>query len=216
MNFLKQALHCRCMLWWVGITLILAIIVALTAPLWLPAIGKRLVWHSNPTNADVIVVLAGDPERLHYGLELYEQGLAPEIWYTGNFSETPMPSEAEFAKAFAIQQGVPENRFHLLTSTSTWEDAQATIAEAKQRNIHHILVVTSWYHSRRAACIFHKQLADTNIMMSFYATPTNAHTPENWWKQERGLVSVTNEYIKTVFYWWNYGLAPWECGENES
>ena len=35
--------------------------------------------------------------------------------------------------------------------------------------------------------------------------------PENWWQHEDGLVAVTNELIKFGFYWWHYGLVPWQC-----
>lgn len=147
------------------------------------------------------------------GIELYRQGLAPQLWYTG---DVPFPQMANFtdgqlARRFAIDQGVPPEKIRLLPTTSTWEDGQA-IATAMNRNgTRRILVVTTWYHSRRALCVIQRQLMGTGIVVYYSAPPSVPYGPENWWQKEEGLVAVSNELLKFGLYWWKYGLAPFEC-----
>lgn len=79
------------------------------------------------TQVDVIVILGGNTlKRAITGVELYQQGVAPQIDVTGyNLNEIELVSDETLAaRAYAIQEGVPERNFTLLSSTSTFEDAE--------------------------------------------------------------------------------------------
>ena len=181
--------------------------------LWLPLVGSGLTSPSDPLSADAIVVLGGGSERLKTAVSLYEQGKAPEIWYTGNYTPVGQlyPIEAQLARQAAIDMGVPADAIHLLPTTSTWEDGQQIAAYARQRGVKSILLVTSWYHGRRGVCVVRHHLAGTGIQLSFQAASNATFGPDNWWRNEEGLIAVVNEYIKFAFYWVHYGLAPWQC-----
>jgi uncharacterized SAM-binding protein YcdF (DUF218 family) len=197
-----------------GALLVASVLAVVTARLWLPAIGSWLARPSQLNQADAIVVLSGGgPERLIYGITLYQQGLAPELWYTGDVPIPTMTSftDGQFARQFAIGQNVPAGAIHLLETTSTWEDGQQIAAAVRQRGLHRLLIVTNWYHSRRALCVIQGQLTDMDVYVFYSSPPAFTYTPDDWWRRESGLVAVVNELIKFGFYWWHYGLAPWGC-----
>ena len=70
--------------------------------------------------------------------------------------------------------------------------------------------MTHWYHSRRALCVVRHHLPE-GVTVYYSPPPPTAVSADNWWENEEGLVAVINEFIKTGFYWWHYGLAPWRC-----
>jgi len=191
--------------------LILVFLLVSTAKLWLPAIGHWFFVQTKIANADVIVVLAGGgPERLCHGIELYKRGLAPELWYTG---DKPLETRADFmdseqALNFALRYGMPKEKIKLLPSTSTFEDGKAISALVREKKIKSLILVTSWYHTRRAANVIKHSIADKNIFVYMSSSTNLPFTPDNWWRDEEGLVSVINEMIKTALYWRRYGLTP--------
>ena len=191
--------------------LILVLLLISTAKSWLPAVGHWFLVQTKVTNADVIVVLAGGgPERLCHGMELCKHGLAPELWYTG---DKPLETRSDFmdselALNFAMQQGMPKDKIRLLPSTSTFEDGKVIAALVREKKIKSILAVTSWYHTRRAANVLHHFIADTNIIVYVSSSTNLPFTPDNWWRDEEGLVNVVNEIIKTALYWRRYGITP--------
>jgi uncharacterized SAM-binding protein YcdF (DUF218 family) len=163
--------------------------------------------------ADVIVVLGGDhPARTLTAIDLYERGLAPALWLTG---DVPAPgrqvSVAEAARYLAFTRGIPYERQLLLPSTSTWEDAAQIRTAVEQEQVRSLLVVTSWYHSRRALCVINHHLADLDVLVSYtpstYTLPTSAH----WWKRPIGWWHNTREALAFVYYGVRYGLPPWSC-----
>jgi len=178
----------------------------------LPVVGRWFVQTNELHKAEAIVVLAGGgPERLCYGMELYKRGLAPALWYTG---DKPLETRSDFmdseqALNFASRYGVQKEKIELLPSTSTFEDGKSIAALVNERKIKSVIVVTSWYHTRRAANVIKHSIADTNISVYVSSSTNLPFTPDNWWRDEEGLVAVVNEMIKMTLYWWRYGLAPW-------
>lgn len=191
--------------------LILVFLLVSTAKSWLPAIGHWFFVQTKIANAEVIVVLAGGgPERLCYGIELFKHGLAPKLWYTGN-KPVEMRSDfmdSELALNFAARQGMPREKIVLLPSTSTFQDGQSISALVKEKKIKSVVIVTSWHHTRRAMNVIRHCIADTNVVVYISSSTNLTFTPDNWWKDEEGLVAVVNEMIKTAFYWRRYGLVP--------
>ena len=213
MSHLHRHPRLGCFVWLLAACLTVLLLLAVTANLWLRGIGHWLDVPSNPAPAGAIAVLAGNRPRLEQAVALYKQGLAPELWYTGDASqgEEPFVRDAQAARQAAIQMGVPADAITLLPTTSTWEDGQQITGLAKQKGYRRILVVTSWYHGRRGLCIIHHDTRDTAIQVSYQAAYNTTFGPDSWWHNEEGLLDVTNELIKIGFYWWKYGLVPWQC-----
>lgn len=190
----------------VGFSLGLAVVAFFTARLWLPKIGQWLAQPVHIGHVDAIAVLGGDRQRSLHGIALYREGLAPELWQTGTVSKN-----AQYVVPIAVQRGVPAAAIHLLPSTSTWEDGSEIVALAKQKQVHSILIVTDWFHSRRALCVIQQQLTGSGIDMYYDAPPISSYGPDNWWRQRQGRKVVLSELVKIAYYWWQYRVTPWRC-----
>jgi uncharacterized SAM-binding protein YcdF (DUF218 family) len=68
-----------------------------------------------------------------------------------------------------------------------------------------VILVTSWFHSRRALKCFRHHAPD----IEFVSRPTIVDLPNSHWpnKYERGW--VLTEYTKLLYYWVRYGVSPW-------
>ncbi len=199
--------------WFRGLIIATFVVAVMSIGWGIPRLGQWLTITPHPTKADAIVVLGGgDPERLDQAMALYRQGLAPEVWHTGSMEHPEDPgSEAAYVVGIATTYGVPMVNLHLLTSTSTWEDAEAITTQALSEQSHSLLIVTDWYHSRRALCVINQQLAGTGIHVVYDLPPERDFRPDNWWRTSLGIRNVFSEVLKFGFYWLRYGLAPWRC-----
>lgn len=116
--------------------------------------------------------------------------------------------DSELALNFASRYDVPKGKMKMPPSNSTFEDGKAIAALVREKNIQSLVLVTSCYRTRRAAKVIRHWLPGTNITVYTSSSVILPHTPDNWWRDEEGLVAVVNEMIKTVFDWRRCGLAP--------
>lgn len=88
--------------------------------------------------------------RAEKAAELYRQGLAPLMVFSGGVSGS-LPSEARVARDIAVRLGVPAEACVLEEeSHSTFQNAQLTAPLLKERQIDEVLLVTDGYHLLRA------------------------------------------------------------------
>jgi Fuc2NAc and GlcNAc transferase len=182
----------------------------------LNSLGQWLAMPPQVAHADAIVVLSGGgPERLMHGITLYKEGLAPRLWYTGDALASGMTTftDAQLARKFAIEQGVPLEAISLLSTTSTWEDGREIAAKVSRERIQSVLLVTDWYHSQRALCVVRQQLSSTGATLYYSPPPALTYGPGDWWHNEDGLVAVSTELIKFSLYRLKYDLTPWRCDQ---
>lgn len=163
------------------------------------------------------MVLGGGSGRYDYGTELYLQGLAPELWITGDNVVPPGSTSRAWQMARKAEQaGVPERAIHVLATTSTWEDGREVAALARSRGLHSLLVVTSWYHSRRALCVLRQHLEGSGVTIAYAAAPEAGDAPAGWWRDERQRKAVTEDLGKLAGYALRYGLNLGRCLEAPS
>ena len=190
--------------------IIVVVVMIGTIPLWLPALGRGLVMKPCEGPADVIVVLGGGgPERAAHGIQLYRQGMAPRIWFTG---DRPVPemtgfTDGQLARDFAVREGVPASDIVLLNTSSTWEDGQQIAARVKKKGLRRIVIVTNWYHSRRALAVIRKHLAGKSVQVYYSPPPTSVRCPDRCWSRDEWMIVIVNEWIKIGLYAVKYKLA---------
>lgn len=191
-----------------AIVLLLAILVLAREPILL-GIGNFLIVKDNLQPADLIHVLGGDVDRIEYGLQLYKQGYAPKILFTGGRIEIPLVNTtySRLSKEYAVAKGVrPEALLPLEShATSTYEEA----LELKQflesgAPIRSIIIVSSPYHSRRARWAFKKVLDDRVVLRCTPVPFEMARNKRRWWTDEESLRIVVEEYLKIPFYYAKY------------
>ncbi|HEY4203086.1 MAG TPA: YdcF family protein [Devosiaceae bacterium] len=111
--------------------------IALSGPLLgaLPTAGK----------ADVMVVLGGDgPARADYALSLWRQRAAGKVLVTGDGDCTSI-------RDVLVAGGVPDADVTIeCRSGSTWENAEFSAPILTAMGAHSALIVTNWFHARRA------------------------------------------------------------------
>src|SRR5471030_2358082 len=108
---------------------------------------KFLCVDSGPVKADVIVVLGGGfgkHERPQRAAELFKEHDAPRIIVTGFGDDL-------INRRILVQEGVPAAAIQDEgKSKTTRENAEFTIKLLREQKLQHVIIVTSWYHSRRA------------------------------------------------------------------
>jgi uncharacterized SAM-binding protein YcdF (DUF218 family) len=154
-------------------------------------------------------VLGGEwPKRMQRGIALFHQGLAPQIWITGDPS---FVRSASLSVDLARREGVPADAIRVLPSDSTWEDGGAAAALAARQGVRSVLFVTSWYHSRRALCVMKQRFSSSGVALYHDTVPNRPDEAASWWQHRRGWYRVAHEVAAFTWYWIRYGLAPWEC-----
>jgi uncharacterized SAM-binding protein YcdF (DUF218 family) len=124
---------------------------------------QLLTVDSGPVQAQVMVVLGGGvTERPLRAAELFKADAAPLIICSGY-------GDATSYQKILSQSGVPAEDVWLEPkSRTTRENAQFTIALLRQHQLTNAIIVTSWYHSRRALACFEHYAPD----IRFYSRPS--------------------------------------------
>lgn len=184
------------------VPLLLAGLVWLSHPLWMMALGRYLVRAEAPFQADVAVALAGDysGRRILRAAELVRDGYTKQVLVSGPEGFYGA-NEAELAIPFAVRQGCPESWFTALAhkSHSTREEASAIVPELRRRQVRRFLLVTSNYHTRRAARLFASAAPD----LAFRVIPAEdaIFHPDRWWRTREGQKCFVLEWMKTITGW---------------
>lgn len=187
---------------WLRILPILIILTAVGFWFWLPWWGEHLVHAGDPVKADAIVVLAGDStgSRILKGAELAKAGYAPVVLVSGptGFFDG---HESDYAIAFAMKRGYPASMFAAVpnASRSTVEEAQVMVDAMRARGIKSFLLLTSDYHTRRAAGIYRRYA--TGLEMHVVKADSPEFDYHHWWKQREGRKTIFFEWSKTVAGW---------------
>ena len=177
-----------------------------TDDLWLPRIGRWLAIPAaaGPRSAEAIIVHGGNYTRTKYAAAMFRRGLAPEFWHTAYAN-----SQAEITTQVE-GTGVPVKVFRFFPSTSTWTDGTQIAAAIRARGLHRVIIVTDWWHSRRALCATKQQLGGYDVSIAFEPSP-DFDNPENWWRDTEGRRHVVSELVKLGYYAVRYGMNPWGC-----
>lgn len=178
------------------------LIAYFVAPWILAALGAALVSDQPPQKADAVLVLAGDSvgNRILKSAELVQQGFAPAIYVSGPDAYYGY-SEDQMAIGFAVKRGHPANWFVGIPhhADSTLEEARILLPILRSKGIRRILLVTSNFHTARAARIF-RRIAQGGPGMEIVtvAAKDASFAPGGWWNNRRGQKVFFYEASKTV------------------
>jgi uncharacterized SAM-binding protein YcdF (DUF218 family) len=214
---------------------ILKILLALFAGLLLAGLTafffpqQVLTVDSGPVKADVLIVLGGTSDRAMRAVELFKAGEAPLIICTGY-------GDADANEAYLTNSGVTKAAIWLEPkSRTTRENAKLTITMLHAHHLKSAIIVTSWYHSRRALACFEHYAPD----IKFYSRPAyfgylrrsedGRRTAEDGGSAPHPALSpieaervragqraerkaqegyMKAEYVKLLGYWVCYGVCP--------
>ena len=180
----------------------------------LTGIADYLIVSDKLEPADVIVLLNSEVNTRPFRTsELYQQGLAPVIVIARSES-TPtvdlglVPNDTDVSVAVMEKLGVPADKIVILPFpggvTSTFDEATAIRQYVIAHQTHRIILIASAFQSQRARWIFEKVLAGLPVTLEMAAVPYAGFDQTNWWKNETGLITLNNEYIKWFYYLFKY------------
>lgn len=183
----------------VAVTVLLLLI---TYPIWLTALGGYLIHSDAPVRADMIVVLAGDftGSRVFTAGSLVRQGFAEKALISGPAGVYGL-YESDLAIPLAVRNGYPASYFLPFPnhSKSTASESEVVISELRRLHVHKIDLVTSNFHTRRAARTFRALAPDMEVHV--IASPDQYFTANGWWKEREGRKTFLMEWMKTVGAW---------------
>jgi uncharacterized SAM-binding protein YcdF (DUF218 family) len=175
-----------------------ALLIAALLVAWLLP-QQVLTVDSGPVTAEVLVVLGGGYlERPDRAAELFQQGEAPRIICSGD-------GDCKSNRARLVKQGVPAAVIQTeCDSRNTQENAELTIKLLRAQGVKRAIIVTTWFHSRRALNCFEHYAPE----IEFYSRPSYAGYSGKDWKLRGVARNVKSEYLKLAGYFVRYGVWP--------
>jgi len=160
---------------------------------------KFLTVDSGPVAADVIIVIGGGGhERPLRAAQLFQQHAAARIIITG-------AGDDRINRQLLLANGVPARAIEIENkSTTTRENAEFTGQLLRAEKIHSAILVTSWYHARRALKTF-RHFAPR---LKFYSRPSYYAFARDDWKKLGVNRLMRLEFLKLPGYWIRYGVNP--------
>ncbi len=145
--------------------------------------------------ADWIVVLGGESgQRVIGAAEAYHQGIAENVFVTGSGDCTLIVRRLRMA-------GVSGIRYECKAG-STYENAIFTQKALESAKPQKILLITSWYHTRRALHTFEKQWP--GVTFGIHGVYPGTSLSKRFMIYEAG--SILAEYLKTAWYMLRHGI----------
>ena len=174
------------------------------AALLLPVAGLYfseaiLCVNSGTGKGEALVVLGGEKNyRPSRALELFRGGSRSWILVTGT-------GDWNDVRLYLEGNGVPPTAIQLeKESRNTKQNAEFAVKLLRERHVTRAVIVTSWFHSRRALNCFRHYAPE----IEFTASPTVLDRPKGHWPDKYERVWVLSEYIKLLGYWVRYGVRP--------
>jgi uncharacterized SAM-binding protein YcdF (DUF218 family) len=192
-----------------GLFLFFAALIA-----WFLVDGGRFLQHEDTlAKADAIFVLAGSRvERPLEAVDLYKEGWAPFIVLSPGRLDpgeallqargVRFPENSDLVRGVLVQLGVPAPAI-LPTDgyvDNTGEEANLLRAMVKAHHWRRIIIVTSKYHTRRAAFAFRRGLENTGAVPIMRASRYDQSDPARWWRIRSDFRFAGSEWLKLIFY----------------
>ncbi len=166
----------------------------------LAAAGPLFEFRTPVSPVDVVVVLGGDgPSRAAKAAAVYRSiaSAGPRVLISGD------GDCLDIAKLM-IDDGVPSRRITVeCSSGNTWENAKFATPLLQKMGAHSAILVTSWFHVRRAIGCFRA----FNPQIRWGSAPVERRRP--LWeiaRDDEGF-ETAKEYLKVAWYAVRYGLV---------
>jgi len=175
--------------------------------------GEFLLFEEQPEKVDLIVVLRGGKnfERLLTAFELYKSGYGNKIYISKSLSDHAssaiskfgihIPSNQEQMGSILKQLNVPAEDIILddqRAGGGTLGEARRVRKVVSKLKLKKIIVVTSWYHTRRTRLIYSRVFSNTGVRCIIVAAKKeySKSSPSNWWKYRYQAMYVLQEFPK--------------------
>lgn len=158
--------------------------------------------------ADAIVAISGGDTdaRAREAIELYKQGWAPVIIFSGAAQDKQGASNAAAMAAQALGERVPESAILLdEASINTADNASQVRPIVAQHGFKRLILVTSPYHQRRASIEFERRMGDLATIINHPTTTDRYWHADRWWATPMGLWLGASELVKVMIVSFSHG-----------
>lgn len=193
---------------------LIAFVVVAPGKIWLTAMATSLVREDALGPADLILVemaVLPAPDVIDYAASLYHRRYAPRIAVTRykrsdrlNDAGVELPRSldkllqvywADAGLDSSVVESVPIDVIDPVTLNSARQVAEYCRAQHVAR----VIVVTPRYHSRRSTLSYARYMAPLGIEVRS-SPPQGGLRPDNWWRTKDGILLVTQEYVRLLYY----------------
>jgi uncharacterized SAM-binding protein YcdF (DUF218 family) len=171
----------------------------------LAVLGRALVEDDGIEKADCILVPGGDSvgTRIVRAAQLARAGYAPYVFVDGPAGL--MGHESDATIRYATLRGFPAALFKpvwLPQGLDSTSEEMKFVANGvlKQSNVKTVLLVTSNFHTRRAARFLRKAAPWLKVIA--VPAPDPYFQSDAWWKTRNGKKTFLFEWTKTISEWW--------------
>lgn len=170
------------------------LLFAIIAFMYLDFANETGAYKQYAGGADAIVVLTGGLGRIDQGFNLLANGRAGRLIIAG------VDKDANLESIFFKKADKLDTKKIILEkgSTSTYENALEVKKIVEAMNIKSIILLTSYYHMKRASYIFNRMLP-SRVKIHLYPISTQNFDEKAWWKGE-GPVLLAGEFLKLYWY----------------
>lgn len=151
--------------------------------------------------ADAIVAVSGGDTsaRTAEAIQLYKDGWAPKLVFSGAAFDKSGPSNAEVMRSQALGSGVPASDILIEEyGETTRENAENTQDILRDNDISSVILVTSGYHQRRAGLEFAKR---TETEVRNHPVASDKQWSAWWWLTPSGWFLAISEFIKIIAFY---------------
>lgn len=163
--------------------------------------GGRPTGTGDCVTADAIVAVSGGDTaaRTNEAVQLYHNGWAPKLIFSGAAQDKSGPSNAAVMRREALDAGVPDEDIIIEEySETTKENAEKTQNILDQNKISSVILVTSAYHQRRAGLEFAKRTGDVDVRN--HPVSRDNQWSSLWWLTPTGWYLAVGEFFKIMVF----------------
>ena len=169
---------------------------------FLTNISEFLVENPPAKQTELLFIQGGDvTSTVDYAASIYSK-VNPQVILLSNNGR-----EEQVAKRLVKLHRLPSEKIRILPAprvvTSTYEEALALGRYCRRTPIKSVTVVTVAFHTGRSYWTL-RRILPKEVEIRMAAAPEEGFSQSDWWKTERGLITVNNEFLKWAYYWWNY------------
>ena len=156
--------------------------------------------HCNTADA-IVAVSGGDTKaRAIEAINLYKNGWADRIIFSGAAKDKSGPSNAAVMKSIALEFGVDGGHISIDEfSENTQQNAKNMDSIISQNDIKTVILVTSGYHQRRANLELDKYTDD--VVVFNHPLKNDKDWSSHWWLTFRGWWLALSELVKIVMFY---------------
>lgn len=189
----------RATAWTGGAALLILVVAGMWSPeAWLQAVGDFLTVRDPLERADAVIAISGDGtgERATLAARLVRQGYGEWFIASGSRGKSTWDMvDVALATGIARERILVDDQ-----AESTLENAEHSAALMEARGLRTAIVVSSTYHTRRAAWVFRSVFLPRGLRVRTTATENAYFIMREWWTRPDDRAFVLREYAKLLAF----------------